>query len=214
MCDWLCRMLTVNNASKPTSADASGDYSPYLVQSCVPIEPIADADVPANHHGAGAGRLITFFEAQSLKTVRDRLLENTGLNAASLAIPQTASDTSAIAVRTVGVCPGSGSSLLMKKGEPIADLLVTGEFSHHDALAAIERGSSVISLFHSNSERGFVQGPLKETLEAELRKIWPHWLEEAKSADLQVDQSEKGAIEVAVSVVDRDPYYISMLGDD
>lgn len=214
MCDWLCRMLTVDDATNPETPSTSGNYSPYLVQSCVPIEPLAETDAPVNHHGAGMGRLLTFSEAQSLTLIRDRLLKNTGLSAAPLAIPQAATNTATIGVKTVGVCPGSGASLLIRKGAPIADLLVTGELSHHDALAAIERGSSVISLFHSNTERGFVGGPLREALDAELRKTWPLWLEEAKEADIQVDQFERGMFDVAVSAVDRDPYRISVLGDD
>jgi putative NIF3 family GTP cyclohydrolase 1 type 2 len=37
-----------------------------------------------------------------------------------------------------------------------ADLLLTGEMSHHEVLDAVHSGKTVILTWHSNSERGFL----------------------------------------------------------
>lgn len=56
-------------------------------------------------------------------------------------------------VHTVALCAGSGSSVL---AEAKADLLLTGEMSHHEVLEAVHQGSSVLLTWHSTSERGFL----------------------------------------------------------
>ncbi|KAI5284453.1 hypothetical protein KEM54_001323, partial [Ascosphaera aggregata] len=114
-------------------------------------------------------------------------------------------------IRTIAVCPGSGASLLMRNGKPIADLLVTGEMSHHDALAAIEQGSCVMTVFHSNSERGYIQGELRRRLTEELATAWPKW----RATVAQTGQWPEEALggddfEVEYSRVDGDPYHITM----
>lgn len=44
-------------------------------------------------------------------------------------------------IQTVAICAGSGSSVL----NPVkADLFLTGEMGHHDVLAAVAQGTSVI----------------------------------------------------------------------
>ena len=39
---------------------------------------------------------------------------------------------------------------------PGHDLFLTGELRHHDVLAALARGTSVVLAEHSSSERGFL----------------------------------------------------------
>ncbi|XP_043234061.1 NIF3-like protein 1 [Amphibalanus amphitrite] len=56
-------------------------------------------------------------------------------------------------VRTVAVCAGSGGSVLAGQQ---ADLLLTGEMSHHEVLDATHAGSHVVLCEHSNTERGFL----------------------------------------------------------
>ena len=83
----------------------------------------------------------------------------------------------------------------------VVDLLVTGELSHHEALAAIENGKCVVCAFHSNSERGFLQQRMKEALSKQLKS-------EIAEAEME-GRWEEGLsteCEVAVSKVDRDPF--------
>ena len=42
------------------------------------------------------------------------------------------------------------------RDEPV-DAIVTGEMSHHDALAATAAGTSVLLAGHSNTERGYLR---------------------------------------------------------
>lgn len=59
-----------------------------------------------------------------------------------------------VKIRSFAVCVGSGWDVLREARG--VDLLVTGEMSHHAALAATERGQIVLATLHSNSERGFI----------------------------------------------------------
>lgn len=86
-------------------------------------------------------------------------------------------------ITTVAACAGSGGSVL----EGVrADLLLTGEMSHHQVLAATGGGSAVILCEHTNTERGFLQGKYRQ------------WLEDAL----------KDNVKVTVAATDRDPLQI------
>lgn len=170
----------------------------------------------ASHPGAGMGRIVEFNTPQPLPTLLDRI--GKGLNNPKgfpIAIPQNAT-ISDISIRSVGICAGSGGSLL---GNLDVDLLFTGEMSHHEALAAIEKGQVVISLFHSNSERGFLAEVLRGQLEETVEEEW-EVLREEESKGAEQDGDEDGDIRAAlqdeeftieVSEVDRDPYGIVVL---
>lgn len=72
------------------------------------------------------------------------------------------------------------------------DMLFTGELSHHEALAEIERGKVVVTAFHSNTERAFLRERLQKQLSDELKSSLPMF--------------EK--FDVGVSRLDRDPFEI------
>ncbi|KAF9696411.1 hypothetical protein EKO04_005483 [Ascochyta lentis] len=163
------------------------------------------------HPGAGMGRIVEFNDAQALPTLLDRI--GKGLNNPKgfpIAIPQDAA-IGDIKIRSVGICAGSGGSLL---GNLDVDLLFTGEMSHHEALAAIEKGQVVISLFHSNSERGFLAEVLREQLEDTIEGEWQAVRDEEKGDESLKEALADDEFEVAVSEVDRDPYGIVVLKGD
>ncbi|KAF3010571.1 hypothetical protein E8E13_000702 [Curvularia kusanoi] len=160
------------------------------------------------HPGAGMGRIVEFADAQPLPSLLDRI--GKGLNNPKgfpIAIPQNAS-IGDITIRSVGICAGSGGSLL---GNLDVDLLFTGEMSHHEALAAIEKGQVVISLFHSNSERGFLAEVLREQLEDTIEEEWQVIREEDAGNEGLQEALLDHTFEIAVSEVDRDPYGIVVL---
>ncbi|RWQ92751.1 putative NGG1 interacting factor Nif3 [Paecilomyces variotii] len=240
MADWLCDLVTgaispENSTAVTNLSSSSSNYSqPTYVQppssitasSATPhtrstIHPSA-GPVPEGFESAGMGRLVTFAKPQPLSSIIDLIARGTGNPAGfSVAIPQSASLDS-IQIRTVGVCPGSGAGVLMKatsSGPP--DLLFTGELSHHDALAAIERGSAVVALFHSNTERGYIRGVMRKKLEEALREEWATSSKEGISTLEEITkQGATGAadgleaawkdqeVRVDVSENDRDPYGI------
>jgi dinuclear metal center YbgI/SA1388 family protein len=98
----------------------------------------------------GMGRSVTLAEPQTLETLTERVKRHLGLETLRLATP----DGPPSPIRRVAVCAGSGASLF-EKAEP-HDLYLTGELRHHDVLALLSRGRSVMLCEHSSSERGFL----------------------------------------------------------
>ena len=85
-------------------------------------------------------------------------------------------------VRSIAVCAGSGGSVLAGVK---ADLIITGEMSHHEVLDFVHKGVSVILADHTNTERGYFV-LVKEKLEIMLGP----------------------EVKILVSQVDRDPLQI------
>jgi dinuclear metal center YbgI/SA1388 family protein len=71
------------------------------------------------------------------------------------------------AVTRVAVCAGSGAELIPDALAARADLLLTGELRHHDALRALASGLSLVCTLHSASERPALAA-LAERLRARL----------------------------------------------
>ena len=93
-------------------------------------------------------------------------------------------------------------------------MLFTGELDHHAALAAIEQGRVVISLFHSNSERGFLAEVMSTQLEDAVDEEWKKVREEYKENGEFLEALADENLIVEVSEADRDPYGIVVLRDD
>lgn len=165
---------------------------------------------------AGMGRLVKFKEPQPLTHLIERIAHGVGSpKGFPVAIPQT-QQVEDIQIRSVGICAGSGHSVLK---DVDADLLFTGELSHHDALAATEKGKCVVTLFHSNTERGFLSSVLKDKLTAVLKEEWKKVREEVKGeVDTNWDLAEEWEdalkdedVLVECSERDRDPFGIVIL---
>ena len=158
------------------------------------------------------GRLVTFAHSQPFTYLIERIARGVGSpKGFPVAIPQT-KQVEDIQIRTVGICAGSGHSVLK---DVDADLLFTGELSHHDALAATEKGKCVVTLFHSNTERGFLSTILKNKLTNVLKDEWKRMRDEvATSGDLSPEWEDAVRDEdvlVECSEVDRDPFGVVIL---
>jgi putative NIF3 family GTP cyclohydrolase 1 type 2 len=70
-------------------------------------------------------------------------------------------------ITTAAVCAGAGGMLLDDAIAKKADLYLTGELRHHDALKASRAGMTIICTLHSNSERPILKR-LKSRLEQHL----------------------------------------------
>ncbi len=57
-------------------------------------------------------------------------------------------------IHTAAVCAGAGGSVFEHCHD--VDLLLTGELRHHDILARVADGTSVVVADHSNTERGYL----------------------------------------------------------
>lgn len=114
-----------------------------------------------------------------LSKVVARVKEKLKLKHVRLACPSGVGEGEDPVIRTAAACAGAGGGVL-EGGQ--ADLLLTGEMSHHQVLEAISRGSAVILCEHSNTERGFLQTKYKEMLEQVL-----------------------DGVQVSIATADRDP---------
>ncbi|KAG6011068.1 hypothetical protein E4U21_000099 [Claviceps maximensis] len=140
---------------------------PHTSQRSVAI-PCSSA--PESHASAGYGALGRFETPISLVEILKRLAtELGGLQHIMVASPVGA-DIKTTLVRSFGVCAGSGYDVLKKAD---VELLVTGETSHHSALRAIQQGRTLVQVFHSNSERGYLHKILAPRLEKELKAVEP-----------------------------------------
>lgn len=217
--------------SKPTYPTPPALSSTPLRPSSLPhtrhvIRPLP-ANPPKIPKGSGMGRLVRFETAQPLTHLIERIARGVGTpKGFPVAIPQ-GSNIEDIKIRSVGICAGSGHDVLANTD---ADLLFTGELSHHQALAATERGRCVVTLFHTNTERGFLSSVLKPQLEGVLKKEWdavraqtrreletdPEGGPAATTAAVDNDEAWDDAVRdedvlVEVSERDRDPFGIVVL---
>lgn len=102
--------------------------------------------------GVGPGRRLVLDTPAPLAELLPRL--KAGLGVGHVQVAATRAHDQGAPLRTVAVCAGAGGALL--EGVHDADLLVTGEMRHHDVLAHVARGSSVVLAGHSNTERGYL----------------------------------------------------------
>ncbi|PGH26582.1 YbgI/family dinuclear metal center protein [Polytolypa hystricis UAMH7299] len=221
MADWLCDVVTGPEAA--THPSLSTTEKPPLPPRNVSDPPLhtrttiyPNPSPPEGFETAGMGRLVTFQALQPLDSLIKRISSITqGVVGLPIAIPQ-GRNINDINISTVATCPGSGSSILMKSGQPVADLLLTGELSHHEALAAIERGSVVITLFHSNSERGYLDSVMRSRLQAAVEDEWDivraEWAGTTGTGDTVISGLlNDSSVAVDVSSEDRDPYQVIAL---
>jgi dinuclear metal center YbgI/SA1388 family protein len=116
-----------------------------------PLKPHA-SQIETGAARAGAGRLLELDSAISLSDAVTRLKAHLGLD--SLRVAQAEGHAQGAKICRVAVCAGAGGSLFEAVGG--VDLFVTGEMRHHDVLAKLAAGSSVILAGHTHTERGFL----------------------------------------------------------
>lgn len=135
----------------------------------------------------GAGRLLRLDTPISLTEAVTRLKAHLGLSYVRVAT--SGAHSAGNPIECIAVCAGAGGSLFEHaSGSPTGDkvsqarLFVTGEMRHHDVLAKLRVGSSVILSEHTHTERGFL----------------PEFAR-------QLESSTDGQLRVLISERDRDP---------
>ena len=147
---------------------------PMVVRKAIqPALSFEDVGGPA----VGFGRLGELAGAEPVAELARRLKAWLNLSHVRVAAPEE--HAAGLPLREVAVCPGAGGSIF--EGVRNVEVFITGEMRHHDVLALVAKGSSVILTDHSNTERGFMH-----VLAARL-------------------QDALDGVAVAVSTVDRDP---------
>lgn len=125
----------------------------------------------------GPGRCATLQHPTDAQALAHRIKTN-------LRVPMVKVASADTPIRRIGVCPGSGASLIDAALARNCDAFVTGEMTHHETLAANDAGLSVILAGHTNTERGYL--PI---LASRLRKLAP-------------------ALEVVISKADASPFQV------
>lgn len=164
-------------------------HSPHTALDAAPsgladwlVEAALAGDRPAEVRPCGDGefgRVLVLRKAVAFRALLQRLKRAFGVKHLQLALPTKAKRS----VRTIALAAGAGGSVLRGCG---ADVLVTGEMSHHDALAVTATGSAVVLAGHSNTERGFLP---------ELRR--------------RLVAAFDGDLDVRIAASDRDPFVVA-----
>uniref|UniRef100_A0A0X3P939 NIF3-like protein 1 n=2 Tax=Schistocephalus solidus TaxID=70667 RepID=A0A0X3P939_SCHSO len=126
---------------------------------------VLDTSQPINFDSAeGPGRIALLSKPCAISSIVDAYKRLLGVEFLKVALGAGKKMDSLVAC--VAVCAGSGGSMF--SSEPmvrVADLLFTGEASHHEQLDVVSRGVTVITAGHSVSERGYLSQRLKPWLE-------------------------------------------------
>ncbi len=109
----------------------------------------------------GLGRIGALTKPTPLNEIIRNLKKHTGAKAIGVIGPEKR------VVRTAGVCAGSCGKIINLVIAEKADLYVTGELKHHQALAAQEAGLTVLCLSHTVSER-FILKKFAKQLQKQL----------------------------------------------
>ena len=129
--------------------------------------------------GTGIGRVGTLTAPTARQTLFDTLKAGLGIDRLLIAGPTSGS------AMTVAVCAGACGEFLDDALAAEADVYVTGEMRHHDALRAAAAGMTVVCTLHSHSER------------VTLRRLLPKLAERMPAMEWQL------------SITDKDPFSIS-----
>jgi len=117
--------------------------------------------------GAGAGRRVMLDQPVALATLVERLRAHLKVGNGTIQLGRAVSGVFANVVSRIGVCPGAGGSLAPIAMRDGCELFVTGEMKHHEVLACVEGGMSVVLAGHTNTERGYLP-VLAERLAGEM----------------------------------------------
>jgi len=128
---------------------------------------IRDAKPIGDYVGNPAGdnyKLVVFIPPVQVSKIVERFKKHTGAQAMGIVGDEKR------LVKTAAVCAGSCGKIINSVIAAKADLYVTGELKHHQALAAQEAGLTCICLSHSVSER-FILRKLAKQLQERLRNV-------------------------------------------
>ncbi len=156
----LCRADGRQRALLAAIAGGVAVYSPHTALDAAPggiaewlAEGVLGGAEPADLRPIGEGefgRLVELAAPLPLPAMVRRIKRRLGVRQLQIARPARP----AAAVATVAVAAGAGAGVL--RGVR-ADVWLTGELPHHDALAAVAAGTTVLLAGHSNTERGYLR---------------------------------------------------------
>ena len=147
----------------PGAIRALASFHPYEEP---PIEIYTLEPVPVRE--SGAGRKVVLDRAQSLKGIADRIKARTEVSEVRIARAHDRPRQH----KLIGLCVGSGGSLLDDAIAQGCSIFVTGEMTHHDILKAQSSGCTVIPAGHTETERCYLP-ELGRRLKKEMKTNCP-----------------------------------------
>jgi len=105
---------------------------------------------PQRHHGPG--RRVVLDQPATITQLAERLKKHLGIQVVNVALASEHDHP----LTHIGVCPGSGASLAAAARADGCEVYITGEMQHHDVIAALHSGLSLILAGHTNTERGYL----------------------------------------------------------
>lgn len=149
--------MVCSKAALPLALQTLRRFHPYE-------EPAIDLYelLPRPQREYGPGRRLVLDRPATVSELASRL--KSFLGTSSVRFADAGPD---VPIDTIGVCPGSGGSLLQAAKAEGCKVYVTGELSHHQVMAALHAGVSVILGEHTGTERGYLPR-LAERLRLEL----------------------------------------------
>jgi dinuclear metal center YbgI/SA1388 family protein len=118
------------------------------------------------HARAGTGRELVLHEPITIDEAISRVKKHLGL--AQVRLASSAAHAQGAHLSRIAACAGSGGSVF--EGHQ-AELFLTGEMRHHDVLARVSSGQSVILCEHTQTERGYLPRLRERLLEATNAKL-------------------------------------------
>ena len=115
-------------------------------------EPAIDVIPTLADVAGGLGRVGPVADPASLKEMIERIRAGLRVDHVQMATPSK-TDLLKRLIRRAACCAGSCGATFRAAAAKGADLFLTGEMRHHDALEAVRLGMSVVTVGHSNSER-------------------------------------------------------------
>ncbi len=128
-----------------------------------PLQPPPDAADDAT----GQGRVVTLEKPIRLQTLVRRVKAHLGVGHLNVAAAN-----GSMQIQRIGLCAGAGGALLDEAG-PI-EAFVTGEMRHHDVVAAVSRGVSVVLAGHTQTERPYLKVYRRRIIKAAGKQV--DWL--------------------------------------
>ncbi len=136
--------MVFSPAHLPRIAEVMARVHPYE-EPAWDIYPLERKHIP----GAGQGRLVEWSRPLTPGALVRRVKKGLAVSSLSAAFPPGLRE-----VKRAALCAGAGNQVL--RGEERAQVVLTGEMSHHDVLAHLASARGVILCGHTETERGFL----------------------------------------------------------
>ena len=157
----LKQVIAKLRATHPYEEPAIDVYPLVKLEGLLKEHEHVEADVAEQEHEysscqvVGAGRILMLDKPVSLTELVTSVKRRLKVKQVEVAMANSASGKKTDKrVQNIGVCVGSGGSLLAQAGD--IDVFLTGEMRHHDVLAAVQKGVSVILAGHTQTERPYL----------------------------------------------------------